>query len=136
MVYNANTAGFPMPAGNTSSTCSTDCVKYVWNAGMNQFVYSSGSWSSASINACINDPNRMSVGVIMNATHPWITGLFGNGATVQERSVMQFEPLHQRLVQARHPERTRMRAASASCAGAATTRAATSPSSRPSSPPP
>jgi len=92
-IYNANSSGFPLPAGNTSSTCSTDCVKYVWSAGSNQFVYSSGSWSSASINACINDPNRMSVGVIMNARHPWITGLFGNGATVQERSVMQFEPL-------------------------------------------
>ena len=92
-VYNANTSGFPMPSGNTTATCSTDCVKYVWNSAKNQFVYSSGSWSSASINACINDPNRMSVGVIMNARHPWITGLFGNGATVQERSVMQFEPL-------------------------------------------
>jgi len=92
-IYNANTAGFPMPAGNTTSNCSTDCVKYIWNSSKNQFVYSSGSWSSASINACINDPGRMSVGVIMNATHPWITGLFGNGATVQERSVMQFEPL-------------------------------------------
>ena len=55
-VYNANTSGFPMPAGNTTSTCSTDCVKYVWNSTKNQFVYSSGSWSSASINACINDP--------------------------------------------------------------------------------
>ena len=31
-VYNANTSGFPMPSGNTTSTCSTDCVKYVWNS--------------------------------------------------------------------------------------------------------
>ena len=67
LVYNANSSGYPMPAGNTSAVCSTDCVKYVWNASTNQFVYSSGSWASASINACINDPNRMSVGVIMNA---------------------------------------------------------------------
>ena len=35
----------------------------------------------------------MSVGVIMNATHGWITGLFGNGVGIQERTVMQFEPL-------------------------------------------
>jgi Flp pilus assembly pilin Flp len=93
LVYNANTAGYPMPAGNTSAVCSTDCVKYVWNSTKSQFVYSSGSWSSASINACINDPGRMSVGVIMNVNHPWITGLFGSGATIQERNVMQFEPL-------------------------------------------
>ena len=82
-----------MPAGNTSAACSTDCVKYVWNASTNQFVYSSGSWTSTSINACINDPNRMSVGRDHERPAPWITGLFGNGATVQERSVMQFEPL-------------------------------------------
>ena len=93
IVYNANTAGYPMPNGNTSAACGTDCVKYVWNATKNQFVYSSGSWASASINACINDPNRMSVGIILNAKHPWITGLFGNNATIQERTVMQFEPL-------------------------------------------
>ena len=35
----------------------------------------------------------MSVGIILNAKHPWITGLFGNGVTIQERTVMQFEPL-------------------------------------------
>jgi len=93
IVYNANTAGYPMPTGNTSATCAADCVKYVWNATKNQFVYSSGSWASASINACINDPNRMSVGIIMNAKHPWITGLFGNSVAIQERTVMQFEPL-------------------------------------------
>jgi Flp pilus assembly pilin Flp len=93
LIYNANTLGYPLPAGNKAAVCSTDCVKYVWSTAKSQFVYSSGSWSSPSINACINDVNRMSVGVIMNATHPWITGLFGNGATIQERNVMQFEPL-------------------------------------------
>ena len=92
-VYNANSSGYPLPAGNTTASCATDCVKYVWSASKGQFVYSSGSWNSASINACINDPGRMSVGVIMSAQHPWITGLFGNGVTIQERSVMQFEPL-------------------------------------------
>lgn len=93
LVYSANASGYPMPATNTASTCSTDCVKYVWNAAKQSFVYSSGSWTSSAINACINDPARMSVGVIINARHPWITGLFGKGVTVEERSVMQFEPL-------------------------------------------
>jgi hypothetical protein len=93
IVYRANTDGYPMPAGNKAATCSTDCVKYVWSKASNKFVYSSGTWASSSINACINDASRMSVGVIMNARHPWITGLFGDSVTVQERSVMQFEPL-------------------------------------------
>ena len=47
----------------------------------------------ASINACLNDANRESVGIVMQADHPWVTGLFGDGVTLQERSVMQFEPL-------------------------------------------
>ena len=104
LVYNANTAGYPMPAGNTSAVCAADCVKYVWSAAKGQFIYSSGSWSSASINACINDPGRMSVGVIMNATHPWITGLFGSGIAIAERSVMQFEPLpNEQCLPGKHP---------------------------------
>jgi Flp pilus assembly pilin Flp len=93
IVYNANAQGYPMPAGNTSATCTTQCVKYVWDKGLNKFRYASGTWASNTINACINDPARMSVGVIMNSTHLWMTGLFGNGIGIQERSVMQFEPL-------------------------------------------
>lgn len=93
IVYRANTDGYPQPAGNTTATCSTDCVRYVWSDANNQFVYSGGAWTSTTINACINDASRMSVGVIMNASHPWITGLFGDHVDVQERSVMQFEPL-------------------------------------------
>jgi hypothetical protein len=93
LVYNANPQGYPLPAGNTSAACTTQCVKYVWDQGLDKFRYASGSWVSTTINACINDPSRMSVGVIMNASHHWITGLFGNGVGIQERSVMQFEPL-------------------------------------------
>src|SRR4051812_14661219 len=31
-VYSANAQGFPLPAGNTSMTCSSKCVVYVWDA--------------------------------------------------------------------------------------------------------
>ena len=94
IVYSANAHGFPMPSTNTTSyTCSSKCVKYVWDDGLNKFRFSSGSWSSASINACLNDANRESVGIVMQADHPWVTGLFGDGVTLRERSVMQFEPL-------------------------------------------
>ena len=93
LVYSANPDGYPLPAGNKSTSCSTKCVKYVWDKGLNKFRYLSGSWSSASINACVNDSGRESVGVILQAQHKWLTGFFGNGITLQERSVMQFEPL-------------------------------------------
>lgn len=93
LVYSANTQGYPLPTGNTNLVCSSKCVKYVWDNGLSRFRYSSGSWSSASINACLNDPNRESVGIVMQVRHPWQTGLFGSGITLQERSVMQFEPL-------------------------------------------
>jgi hypothetical protein len=93
IVYDANSGGYPMPAGNTSLTCSSNCVKYVWDTGLDRFRYSSGSWDSSTINACVNDPGRQAVGVAMRATHTWVTGLFGNGVDLQERSVMQFEPL-------------------------------------------
>ncbi len=93
LIYNANSSGWPMPAGNTSTACPSECVKYVWDPGLDNFRYASGTWASKSINACINDPLRMSVGIIINAKHSWVTGLFGDSVTLQERTVMQFEPL-------------------------------------------
>jgi hypothetical protein len=92
-IYSANEKGFPLPTGNTTMTCSVKCVKYVWDKGLDKFRYSSGSWASSTINACLNDPNRESVGIVLQAKHDWITGFFGNGVTLQERSVTQFEPL-------------------------------------------
>ena len=93
MVYDANTSGYPLPAGNTNLSCVTKCVTYVWDAGLNKFRYASGSWTSSTINACVNDPAREAVGIAMLAHHPMITGLFGRGVDITERSVMQFEPL-------------------------------------------
>jgi Flp pilus assembly protein TadG len=91
LVYQANSTGYPLPAGNTAMTCTTNCVKFVYSAG--SLVYSSGSWDSTTINACVNDPARMSVGVAMSAQHTWITGLFGTSVAVPGRVMMQFEPL-------------------------------------------
>jgi hypothetical protein len=100
LVYSANKLGYPLPEGNKSLVCSAKCVKYVWDenlsngsGGTGKFRYVSGSWQSSAINACLNDPNRESVGIVMQARHAWLTGFFGNGVTLHERSVMQFEPL-------------------------------------------
>jgi len=94
MVYDANPGGYPLPVGNTTLACSSNCVVYVWDKALDQFRYSSGTWNTTTtVNACVNDPNRDAVGVALRATHSWITGLFGNGVTLNERSIMQFEPL-------------------------------------------
>jgi hypothetical protein len=95
LVYQANDKGYPMPNGNTSLSCSLSCVKYVWDSGLSTpaFRYSSGSWDSKSINACVNDAGLMAVGVAMHAHHPWVSGFFGDGVELEERTVMQFEPL-------------------------------------------
>jgi TadE-like protein len=94
LVYQANQYGYPLPANNkTNITCSSNCIKYVWSTASNKFVRDSGSWDTSTINACVNDPNRQSVGIAMSATHSWITGLFGNGIDVPARLMMQFEPL-------------------------------------------
>ena len=99
MVYLANAQGFPGSGSSIPVNCPANCVKYVWDDGLNKFRYSSGSWSSASVNACLNDVNRHSVGVALRAKHNWMTGLIGGvmggDKVMVERTVMQFEPLEQ-----------------------------------------
>ncbi len=91
MVYEAGTNGFPV--GQTSLRCSSNCVIYVWDSALDKFRYSSGTWASASVNACVNDAARHAVGIGLQADHTWLTGMFGDGMVMQERTVMQFEPL-------------------------------------------
>ncbi len=93
IVYDANLEGFPLPEGNRTLTCSVSCVSFRWNAASNRFVYAGGAWASSSVNACVNSPLQDSVGVALSARHAWVTGLFGDGMTVSERTVMRFEPL-------------------------------------------
>ncbi|HXH81285.1 TadE/TadG family type IV pilus assembly protein [Nocardioides sp.] len=93
LIYKPGANGYP--SGQSTLTCGSNCVKYVWDAGLSKFRYSSGSWASASVNACLNDPLRDSVGVGMQVTHTMVSGFFGSTKTVQDRTVMQFEPLEQ-----------------------------------------
>lgn len=93
MVFEADTTG------NIPASCTSNCVKYTWNAASNKFVYSSGTWDSRLVNACLNDRDRDSVGVAMEARHTWMTGLMrtlmGGDKVMTERTIMQFEPLEQ-----------------------------------------
>jgi hypothetical protein len=107
-IYRSNASGFPAnayfssdptaTAGGTTNAvfnnpanCTTACVRYRWNPTKNVFEWRGGSWDSSRINGCIQ--NADSVGVYMKATHPFITGFFVPSLTIQDRSVMTFEPL-------------------------------------------
>lgn len=91
MIYEPGSNGYPV--GQSTLTCGSNCVKYVWDSGLNKFRYDSGSWASASVNACLNDANRDSVAVGMQISHGMVSGLFGSTKVLTERTLMQFEPL-------------------------------------------
>jgi hypothetical protein len=99
LIYKANANGFPGSltgwSANPVSDCSSSgsCVEYVWVKASDKFKYvpGNGTWTSSTINACVS--NSDSVGVYLNATHPYITKLFGSSKTVSDRTVMRFEPL-------------------------------------------
>lgn len=95
LVYKANSQGFPGAEGSTTmpSSCSgiTACVRFTWRDTLNAFRYANGTWDSKSINACLNEADA--VGVYLQATHPWMTKIFGSSATLGDRAVMKFEPL-------------------------------------------
>lgn len=90
MVYEAGTNGYPV--GKSTYTCGDRCVTYKPLGGAMKYV--SGSWDTkARVNACVNDPARTAVGVALRVRHGSVTGLFGAGIGMTERSVMYFEPL-------------------------------------------
>lgn len=97
MIYKANTAGFPGTGTTVPAACPSNCVKYVWDAGLNKFRYAEGAWDSKTVNACVSQSD--SVGVAMRADHNWMTGLMsglmGGDKEMTERTVMKFEPLEQ-----------------------------------------
>lgn len=90
-VYKANDKGYPGTNGSTAMTCGTDCVRYTWNSGLDQFRYAGGSWPSSSVNACTNSADA--VGVYLKVTHGFVTHIFGDGVSLSDHAVMAFEPL-------------------------------------------
>lgn len=103
LIYRADSTGYPDGGNNDFSTCPTgSCVKFRWAKNAQEFVYSSGSWRSASISACFpgkpsdasgKKRNLERVGVYVNATHHAITGLFFDELDLTDHAVMNFEPL-------------------------------------------
>lgn len=100
LIYKANSQGFPGAEGNLTmpANCgaTANCVMFTWNESVNGFRYSGGTWISSTISACFpGTPTapQHRVGVYLQAQHPFLTGLFGDGITLSDRAVMDFEPL-------------------------------------------
>jgi TadE-like protein len=101
LVYKADGTGFPgsltawSANPRTDCTSAASCVVYTWIKSTNKFTYNQGSWVSSGVSACSTStlyPGD-SVGIYLNATHTYFTGLFGPSVTVSDRTIMKFEPL-------------------------------------------
>lgn len=99
LVFRANEQGYPMPDGNTSMACTTECVRFRWVPGRDaategSFRYTRGAWNSQDISACFGNGKRLDkVGVYVNTTHQGLTGLFFDELTLDDRATLNFEPL-------------------------------------------
>ncbi len=100
LVYKANGYGYPGVATNKTmpADCSAtaNCVKFVWRDAQDAFRYAGGTWTSTTISACF--PGSVAspmdrVGVYLNASHVMMTGLFGAALSLDDRAVLDFEPL-------------------------------------------
>ena len=90
-------AATPAPTATTTmpTSCAgfSNCVMFKWRPSENKFRYNSGSWISATINACFPDATCDRVGIALSAKHKTFTGLFGSQLTLKDHAVMNFEPL-------------------------------------------
>ncbi len=75
----------PSTTGDPLTTCSSRCVRYVWNAGTTTFDATSSAWDQ-----CAKDSTQ--VGVVLRVQQQGVTGLSFLGRTLTERSVFAFEP--------------------------------------------
>jgi len=83
----APSGGFPGP--NMAGGCTSNCVKFTWNAGTQKMTKTGGSWTNP--DACGTAVD--SIGVFVETSHDYITGLFGQTQTVTGHTVMRLEPL-------------------------------------------
>jgi hypothetical protein len=95
LIYKANDKGYPGATGSTTmpTVCPANCVKFVWRDTAGKFRYDSGTWVSTTINACANDPLADTLGIYLHATHKFVTGIIGSSTSLDDRTIMKFEPL-------------------------------------------
>jgi len=102
--------GTLLPSGGSSGTCTTNCVKLVWNPAMawtdtsvspaqvrtGGFTLGSGTWRASSINACQGDTTTLSVYIKMrhNLLFPWTQWIARSPyVDLADRAVARYEPI-------------------------------------------
>jgi hypothetical protein len=93
-IYRAQKPSDPFPglpdSGNFT-TC-TNCVRFTWDTASNSWVQDpSTAWAATSQDACAGEADY--VGVYVKAPHQYVTKLFGATRTLQDHTVMRFEPI-------------------------------------------
>jgi hypothetical protein len=82
-----------MPVSGSFSSC-TECVRFTWDPSANSGAggwAQSGTWNSSDQNACAGEADY--IGVYVKAEHKYVTKLFGDSRTLQDHTVMRFEPI-------------------------------------------
>jgi len=90
--YKANANGYP-GNGTTFTTCSANCIKYLWLPASKTFDTANpqgGGWAASSENVCTQPFDE--VGIYVKINHAFITKLFGVSVTLTEHSVFRLEP--------------------------------------------
>lgn len=82
------------PVDGTFTSCST-CWKYDWDGPTETWVLADliAQWPAADQSACGSLADTDYVGVYVEGSYSWATGLFGADKTLTEKTVMRLEPL-------------------------------------------
>ncbi len=88
-VYKANDTD-QFPKGASSFAGCTTCVKFGWNGSTFAPTYS--NWNAITQNACSAGPIDR-IGIYMKLRHRAFTGFVFTSITIEESSVLRFEPM-------------------------------------------
>lgn len=94
VIFNAEPAtGLPVVSGSLD-TCQTDCYRFDFNAGTGSWDHVAGTaWDWSTQRACGRPTDNDYLGVYIEAYHPWVSRLFGEGKTVTGLAVFRLEPV-------------------------------------------
>jgi Flp pilus assembly protein TadG len=77
------------PGANMTGGCTSNCIKFSWNASTQTFTKTGGSWTNADACGVTVD----SIGVYVQTEHSYISGILGSTRDVDGHTVMRLEPL-------------------------------------------
>ena len=95
VVYKVNPSsadGLPVgsfPGNNMSGGCTTNCIRYTWNASTQTMTRTGGTWAAPDACGLTVD----SIGVFVQSRHDFITKILGSQRYVNGHTVMRLEPL-------------------------------------------